>query len=132
MLNSICLVFYFYSNLSTRLSRALVFLLILVFRKQCTLKESWKDQSSRWRTRRMHSQGVASQCVGIRIFAFASTLITWHANVACEMVIAVISLFKLMIWKALGKPYPFINYYQPIEDTRIIENKSQPLHKPCS
>ena len=44
-----------------------------------------------------------------------------HANVACE-VVAVISLFKLEIWKTLGKPYPLKNYCKAIDDTRTVKN----------
>ena len=40
--------------------------------------------------------------------------IAWRPNVACEMAVAMIPLFKLKIWKTLGKLYPLINYCQAI------------------
>lgn len=53
-------------------------------------------------------------------------------QVARKMAV-VIFLFKLEIWKKLGKPCPFVNYCQTINSTRIVENTgqvTQPLHKP--
>lgn len=79
---------------------------------------------------------IASQRVRVKTFAFVPTSIAWqylHANVACEMALAVISFFKLKIWKTLGKLCPPINYCQATEGTQIVENKSQviqSLHKP--
>ena len=44
--------------------------------------------------------------------------VTWRANVACEIAVAVISLFKLEVWKTLRKPYPLLNYCNIIDGTR--------------
>ena len=51
--------------------------------------------------------------------------ITWRANVACQVAIAVISLFKLEVWKTLGKWCPFINYCKIIDGNRTIESTGQ-------
>ena len=48
--------------------------------------------------------------------------VTWRANVACEIAVAVISLFKLEVWKTLRKPYPLLNYCNIIDGTRTVEN----------
>ncbi len=92
------------------------------------------------RPQRMRSREVASQCVKVRIFAFSDFVFwysfhdnPWYANVACELAVAVTFLFKLEIWKTLGKPCLLINYCQTINGTRTVENKSQvirPLNMP--
>ena len=70
-------------------------------------------------SQRMDPRGIASQYMGIRIFAL---FLTVH-----DMQIWLVKwpLFKLKIWKTLGKPCPFINYCQIINSTWTVENKSQ-------
>lgn len=48
----------------------------------------------------------------------------WSGVYVAREVAITVSLFKLKIWKTLEKPCPPLNYYQAIEGTRIIENKS--------
>lgn len=107
--NSICSRFYFYINSITRLSWPLIFLQFLFFGKNAHRgggrgrKEGKIERiiGSRWRAASKDG-GIASQRVGVRIFALASTRsIVWYANVAHEVFVAMLPWFKLEIWKTL-------------------------------
>ena len=120
--NSIYPSFYFYVNSIARLSWG--FSSNPCFFRKNAYGEEGEINKSHWRVSKdgpWRGRVAIRGSQDLRAFSHGDP---WHVNVICEVAIAVILLFKLEIWKTLGKPYPLINYYQVINDTRTVENKN--------
>ena len=115
------LVFIFISILLQGYRESWFFLHSLLFGKNAYREETNSrvgEQS--WRMGR-----VASQWGSGLLSLLPRWSVTWRANVACEVAVAIISLFKLEVWKTLGKPYPLLNYedyWRAVENTDYRSN----------